>query len=102
MISDAPGNKWEPDVFRDVVVWGDYRNDNWDIYGYNLTTNNEFAIATGPAYQRSVAIYGNTVAYENWRSSENQGVGIYNLITQEHAYHPTPRDCEWLKGEFRP
>ncbi|MHC4460887.1 MAG: dockerin type I domain-containing protein [Planctomycetota bacterium] len=96
LISGAPGNKWEPDVFRDVVVWGDYRNDNWDIYGYNLTTNNEFAIATGPAYQRSVAIYGNTVVYENWRSSENQGVGIYNLITQEHAYHPTPGDCEWL------
>ena len=65
LISAATGNKWEPDVFRDVVVWGDYRNGNWDIYGYNLATNNEFVIAAGPAYQRSVAIYGNTVVYEN-------------------------------------
>jgi beta propeller repeat protein/parallel beta-helix repeat protein len=96
MISGAPGNKWEPEVFKDVIVWGDYRNSNWDIYGYDLNSKREFAIATGPAYQRSVAIYGNTVVYENWQSIKNQGVGIYNLNTQEHAYHPTPDDCDWL------
>ena len=96
LITDAPGNKWQPDVFGDIVVWGDYHNGNWDIYGYNTATQTEFAIATGPAYQRSVAVYGNTVVYQNWQSSENQGVGIYDLITQEHTYHLTPGDCEWL------
>ncbi len=96
MISGAPGNKWEPEVFKDVVVWGDYRNNNWDIYGYDLNSKREFAIATGPAYQRSVAIYGNTVVYENWQSNKNQGLGIYNLNNQEHRYHPAPGDCEWL------
>ncbi|MHC4477338.1 MAG: right-handed parallel beta-helix repeat-containing protein [Planctomycetota bacterium] len=97
-ISDpcVPGNKWEPDVFADVVVWGDHRNGNWDVYGYDLTAMSEFAIATGPAYQRSVAVYGNKVVYENWRSNGNRGIGIYDLVTQEHTYHLTAGYCEWL------
>ena len=34
----------EPDVSDDIVVWGDDRNGNRDIYGYNLSSSIEFLI----------------------------------------------------------
>jgi beta propeller repeat protein len=96
LITDAPGNKWQPDVFADTVVWGDYRNGNWDIYGYDIAAQTEFVVADGPAYQRSAAIYENTIVYENLQNGENTGIGIYNLHTQEHAYHYIDNGCDWL------
>lgn len=96
LISDAPGNKWEPDVFTNIVIWGDYRNDNWDIYGYNVASQTEFVIADGLAYQRSAAVYGNTVVYENHQTGGNTGIGIYNLNTQEHKYHHIAGGCDFI------
>ena len=39
---------WEhkyPDVYGNIIVWDDFRDDNHNIYGYNLLTNQEFLIA---------------------------------------------------------
>ncbi len=88
-VSDTPGNKWSPKVFGDTIVWADHRNDNWDIYGYDLRTNHEFPIATGPNYQREVAIYGATVAYENTvLSGQTSNIGLYDLATGRRTYIP--------------
>jgi len=38
-----------PDIDENIVVWQDNRNGNWDIYGYNLLTGEEFQISGLPA-----------------------------------------------------
>jgi len=63
-----------PVIYGDIVVWGDYRNGNWDIYGYNLKTGGEFAICTDPGYQSPPAISGNIVV---WTDNRNGNGDIY-------------------------
>jgi beta propeller repeat protein len=53
------------------VVWGDLRNGNWDIYGYNLSTSTEFPIAIGMAPNSLPAIYGDTVVWGDLRNGNN-------------------------------
>ncbi len=102
-ISEIQGYKWKPDISEDVVVWGDYRSGNWDIYGYdindyNINEPNDFPIADGSAYQRSVAVSGDTLVFEDTISpSGNSNIGIYNLSTKEDPnYIRLPGGVDWL------
>ncbi|MHC4214416.1 MAG: family 16 glycoside hydrolase [Planctomycetota bacterium] len=97
IISSVPGYKWKPDIFANIVVWGDYRNGNWDIYGYDIVSQTEFLIAGGEDYQRTAAIYAGRVVYEN-NTNEFQGpsyIGIYDLGTTEHSYLEVPNTVDW-------
>ena len=96
-IPGAPGNKWKPAVFDNVVVWGDYRNGNWDVYAYDLDTGTEVEIATGPSYQRDATIFAGTIAYENVLSpTKPSSIGIYDLATEDHRYVSVPGGLDWL------
>jgi beta propeller repeat protein len=53
-----------PAIYGNVVVWKDDRNGNWDIYGYDLSTENEFQITEDVSDQEWPAIYGNTVVWK--------------------------------------
>ena len=72
----------------DIVVWSDIRNvanndNNTDIYGYNLSTNTEFPISTTPIQQGThVAVNGDTVAWVQWKGSDDYDIYGYNLSTQ--------------------
>jgi len=81
-ISSVPGNKWYPDIYKNTVVWGDYRNKNWDIYSYDLQTKAESVITVGQPYQREVAVYEDIIAFENGSS-----IGIYNLSNEAYSYY---------------
>ena len=61
-----------PDIDRNIVVWQDKRNGDWDIYGYNLTTRREFQITDEPHDQTNPAISGNTVVWEDNRDGNLQ------------------------------
>ena len=68
-----PGSEQtNPDIDRNIVVWQDNRNGNWDIYGYNLTTRREFQITDNPHDQTNPAISGNTVVWEDSRDGNLQ------------------------------
>lgn len=41
--SELHDQKW-PAIYENIVVWMDSRNGNWDIYGFNLATGEEFQI----------------------------------------------------------
>ncbi|MBU7018941.1 MAG: hypothetical protein HXS44_15640 [Theionarchaea archaeon] len=66
-----------PAIHRDIVVWQDYRNENWDIYGYNLKTKEEFQIITDSEDQSKPAIYNKIVVWIHG------GIYGYNLLTNE-------------------
>ena len=66
------------EIDGDYVIWEDYRNGNKDIYGYNLSTGEEFQITTDPEIQSEPAIYGDYVVWIDWRNG-NWDIYGYNL-----------------------
>lgn len=72
----------DPAIYKDIVVWEDNRNGNWDIYGYSLSTQKEFQITTDPADQYDPAIYEDIVIWID-RRSEGESIYGYNLSTGE-------------------
>ncbi len=64
------------------MVWMDGRNNNYDIYGYNLQSEKEFQITTDPSSQSNPVIYENIVVWEDERNG-NKDIYGYNLSTQE-------------------
>ena len=71
-----------PAIYGDIVIWEDYRNGNYDIYGYNLTTQIEFQITTDPEDQKNPAIYSNIIIWEDYRHG-NPALYGYNLESGE-------------------
>ena len=60
-----------PAIYEDIVVWTDNRNGNLDIYGYNLTTKEEFQITkdmhdqSGPAIYEDIIVWTDIIG-DNW------------------------------------
>ncbi len=72
-VSQAVSSQTNPDVGDNLVVWQDYRNGNdWDIYGYNLTTGQEFQITDNEAHQENPAVSGNLVVWQDYRDGYAQ------------------------------
>lgn len=66
-----------PDIDGNIIVWQDNRNNNWDIFGYNLTTGKEFQITDDSNDQTSPAISGSVVVWQDNRKGHSQ---IYAVI----------------------
>jgi len=62
----------QPRIEGNVVVWQDYRNGNWDIYGYDITSGTEFQITDDTAHQRYPDISGHTVVWTDYRHSREE------------------------------
>jgi len=63
-----------PAICGSIIVWQDNRSGNWDIYGHNLATAQEFAICAGPGNQQLPAIAGQTIV---WQDDRNGNWDIY-------------------------
>jgi TolB protein len=87
-----------PRIFGNIIVWEDWRNAyldldmfkdenrimyrNYDIYGYDLSTKEEFEITTHESNQEVPAIYGDIVVWQDNRNG-NWDIYGYNLSTKE-------------------
>jgi beta propeller repeat protein len=83
--TDANGQR-NPAISGNIIVWEDDRNGNWDIYGYDISTQTEFQITTNTADQTSPAISGHTVV---WSDSRHGQKDIYATI----LYGPQVPKC---------
>ena len=87
VITENPGVQQFPSIYGDIVVWEDDRNQNWDIYGYNLLTHEEFQITTDKRDQTSPAIYKNIIVWKDTRDTD--AIYGYNLATQQEFFITT-------------
>lgn len=56
-----------PDVSQadNVLVWQDFRNGNWDIYGYDLTSQTEITLVVAAEAQENPVIADGLLAYQS-------------------------------------
>ncbi|MBI4631102.1 MAG: hypothetical protein HY740_05185 [Chloroflexi bacterium] len=67
-----------PALSGNVVVWEDWRDGNGDIYGYDVSAKQEFAISKAAEDQTSPAIAANTVVWIDNRNTKSLGeVDLY-------------------------
>jgi beta propeller repeat protein len=98
-ICTAEGLQRNPDIADNIVVWQDFRNnDNWDIYGYNLTTGQEFQITDDPADQTNPAVSGNLVVWQDrrgdhWSIYAAEFYGAEFARCQDKTPADVNRDC---------
>ena len=78
-ITTNESSQTNPDIGNNIVVWQDYRNNNWDIFGYNLTTQKEFQITDDTHDQTNPAIGGKVVV---WQDNRNGNSEIYAVVLE--------------------
>jgi beta propeller repeat protein len=69
-------------------VWGDYRNGNYDLYMYDISTSEETQITTNESNQLWPDIYGDVIV---WMDNRNENLDIY-MFTLSPAAELTPLD----------
>lgn len=79
MYTDFPTSSKEPALYNDTVVWVDCRNGNEDIYGYTLSTGQEFQITVNEHTQQSPALFNDIVVWEDNRNG-NWDIYGYTLF----------------------
>jgi beta propeller repeat protein len=88
LLTTARSAQTRPVTDGRFVVWVDYRNEpnpnglNADIYGYDLSTRQEFAISTAPDTQNDPAISGNIVVWSDFRKGADPDIYGYDLSTK--------------------
>jgi beta propeller repeat protein len=73
-------NQNSPAVYGDKIVWVDWRNENSDIYMYDLSNPvaGGEAICTNPSAQYMPAIYGDKIVWHDFRNG-NDDIFMYDL-----------------------
>lgn len=84
-ICTNPDTQMNPKISGNKVVWQDYRNDNTDIYLYDLETGVERPICTNLSGQYIPEILGNMIVWVDDRHDEfstgNDDIYLYDLET---------------------
>ena len=109
-ISNTPEGALNPTIHENIVIWADRRGKYPAIYGYDLSTNQEFPIGLEAryfypvTYQTHPAIYGTIVI---WTERGDGDIYGYNLSTSQRiAIAAAPldgcRDLDCLKETIEP
>jgi beta propeller repeat protein len=85
-ITTNKSGQQHPAIYENIIVWHDYRNGNWNIFGYNLLTEEEFRITTDTNIQLHPAIYEDVVVWHDKRGPWYEWyIYGYNLSTGQES-----------------
>ena len=87
LITTNPADQYGPAVSGNIIVWGDDRNGNRDIYMYDLSTSTETQITTDPANQWNPAVSGDITVWQDYRNRND------DIYMAELSFSPTPSDA---------
>lgn len=101
-VSPQSSTQVQPAISGDIVVWEDHRNvgtTGVGIYGRNLVTNAEFAVATGAGKDASPDVDGDFVVYQHTDAATGNidvyryqiSTGLTVRITGETTVQQKPR-----------
>ena len=100
-VSPQSATQVQPAISGNIVVWEDHRSvgtNGIDIYGRNLATNTEFAVAVGAGKDASPDVDGDFVVYQHTDATGNIDVyrysissGLTDRITTDAAAQQKPR-----------
>lgn len=91
VICDEQRGQYTPIIDGDFVVWTDYRNGNYDVYGYNITTGTEYVIANTVYLEQMKEFANGKIAYQLQNDSKYE-LWIYNLT--EHTRFMVDNDIK--------
>jgi len=83
LITD-PSNQKRPDISGNLVVWWDDRNDEGDIYSYDLATDSVNRITTDPHVQFNPAVDGERIVWTDTRNG-TWDIYLYDPVLGETA-----------------
>jgi beta propeller repeat protein len=81
------GKAYNPRINGNRIVWQDNRKqDNWDIFMYNISTGKEIQITTNESNQTSPDIFGDRIVWQDDRNIVGDSFGhpllyMYNVST---------------------
>lgn len=78
-ITDHAGVQTNPDISGEIVVWSDDRSGTPEIYGHDLRTGEEFAIATGGPPKSLPEIEGQIVTWFEGQPRTLRGVDLATM-----------------------
>ncbi|MDN5310700.1 MAG: hypothetical protein PWP14_2094 [Methanolobus sp.] len=88
LFANKPGYSIVPEwggyvsIYENTVVWVDYRDSNWDIYMYNLSSSEETQLTINVSSQILPEIYGDKVVWQDDRNG-NWDIFMYDLTLKE-------------------
>ena len=73
-----------PDIYGNRIVWQDFRNGNYDIYMYDLSTSRETRITANESNQTHPALYGDRIVWQDDRNGQYD-IYMYNIPTSKET-----------------
>ena len=103
-VTNGKGQRSAVEVDGDIAVWeayepdpADYRSEDTNIYGKNLSTGETFTVTPVSGEHHSPDVAGDWVVYSDWKGGRGKSVRAFNITTKT-----TKTLCDWAGDQYYP